>query len=391
MDSLPTLRPELVGKLNERRILRIIQAHGPMSRADVVRHSGISAPTVSKAVASLLTTGLVEELEPITSGRGRPAPLLRSSVTGSQVIGVVLDVEECTIVSAGLNGQPFEHETLRIPTPKQYTELLDALEAGIQKLRSRPDVTTLGIGVSVPGLIDARLGLGVLSPNLPMTNGQKPAEDLQARLGLETTMLQESHALCLAERMYGEAKTLANFAMVDVGVGVGLGVMSGGRIVSGHHGFAGEIGHMTIVPRGGPKCGCGNTGCLETVAGDKALADRIAKTLGKPLTVEEAYQQIAQNPDRFREEISETEFYLSLGLAAILNLFNPTTIFLYTKLGTADPHFWQHIREAVRERALAPNFQECELRPASATKAQGALAGIIRHITNAVAEGYAEG
>src|SRR5258708_10817132 len=107
-----------------------------------------------------------------------------------------------------------------------------------------------------------------------MTDGRSPAQDLAARLGVECNVLQESHALCLAERHYGLAKGLDDFAMLDVGTGVGLGVMSGGRLLTGHSGLAGELGHITAVADGGRRCGCGNHRCLGTVASDSALAWR---------------------------------------------------------------------------------------------------------------------
>ena len=124
----------------------------------------------------------------------------------------------------------------------------------------RAGVKTLGLGVSLPGLVDDRRGRGVLSPNVPLTDGHAPAADLAERLGMPCVLLQESHALCLAERDYGLAKGLDDFAVLDVSTGIGLGVMLGGRLLKGHSGLAGEIGHVTAVPEGGRKCGCGNYG-----------------------------------------------------------------------------------------------------------------------------------
>src|SRR5262249_25499959 len=152
------------------------------------------------------------------------------------------------------------------PTPASYAELLDALVRQAGELIDHPGTTTLGVGISMPGLIDYRQQRGVLSPNVPITNGHSPAFDLGRRLGVACVMLQEAHALCLAERYYGNARGLDDFAMLDVNVGVGLGVMSGGRLLTGHRGMAGEIGHITVSED--RLCGCGNRGCLETMASD---------------------------------------------------------------------------------------------------------------------------
>ena len=186
-----TWRPQLLGKLNERHVFRVVQAHGPMSRAEVARRSGVSPPTASKAVASLMSAGLLEEVAPPGAARGRPAPLLRLAVERAQVLGVEIDAGTCRVTAAGLDGVPRSGASRTVVTPDNYAELLDALAVACAELVDRPGVTTLSVGVSLPGLIDDRLGRGVLSPNLPLTDGQRPAHDLGARLNLEAVLVHE--------------------------------------------------------------------------------------------------------------------------------------------------------------------------------------------------------
>jgi predicted NBD/HSP70 family sugar kinase len=379
-------RPQLLGKLNERHVFRVLQAHGPMSRAEVARRSGVSPPTASKAVASLLGAGLIEEVAPPGAARGRPAPLLRLAVERAQVLGVEIDAEGCRVTAAGLDGVPRPGAVRELPTPATYPALIDALTAACGEL-ARPGVTTLSVGVSLPGLIDDRLGRGVLSPNLPMTDGRTPARDLGERLGLDAVLVHEVQALLLAERLGGEAAQLADFAVLDVGVGVGLGVFAGGRPMTGRTGHAGEIGHMTVVPDGGRSCGCGNTGCLETVAADGALARRVGRKLGRAVTVAEALEVVGHRPDDFRGELDATARAIALGVAAVVNLFNPATVFLHSRVLARDPGFLPAVRAAAAERALPPNWADCRLAAATGTKARGAVAAAVRHLTDAVAAG----
>lgn len=385
MDRL-TLRPSLVGKLNEREILRIIQTHGPLSRADVVRRSGLSAPTVSKAVASLLMAGLLEESAAPGTARGRPAAMLRVASETAQVLGVVIDASHCEVVSAGLDG--ILHATIdAFPTPSTYAMLLDELTVRCRERAAKPGVTTLGLGVSLPGLIDYRRGCGVLSPNVPLTDGHAPAEDLGQRLELDGVLLQESHALCLAERHYGLAVGLRDFAMLDVGTGVGLGVMSGGRLLTGHSGLAGEIGHVTAVADGGRKCGCGNTGCLETVASDTALAWRVSQRLRRVVSVDEVIELAKTDPTGFADELADTARYLAVGAAVVVNLFNPATLFIHSHLFEADATLFDRVVAKTKARALPPSFSDCRIVRAKGNKRQGAVAGAIQHLTNSVVPG----
>jgi N-acetylglucosamine repressor len=382
--AVTTIRPALVGKLNERQILRVLQARGPLSRAEVARESGLSAPTVSKAVASLLRAGLLEEAGASEPARGRPASKLRLANTSAQVLGIAIDAGHCEAVSAGLDGDL--HADLRtVLTPDSYPKLLDALEATARSLMAKPGITTLGLGLSLPGLVDNRKGCGVLSPNVPMTDGRRPAEDLARRLGVACVLLQESHALCLAERHYGLAKGMDDFAALDVGTGIGLGVMSGGRLLTGHTGMAGEIGHVTAVAEGGRPCGCGNRGCLETVASDSALAARASDKLGRKVDVDEVIDLVKTGRVDLAREMAEAVRYLVVGVAAVINLFNPATLFIHSRLFEIDAGLFDEVVRQAGARALPPSFAECRVVRAKGSKRQGAVAGIIQHLTNAVA------
>lgn len=379
-----TIHPAVVGKLNERRVLRLLQTRGPLSRAEVARESGISAPTVSKAVASLLRAGLLEETDAPELARGRPAPRLRLATASAQVLGIAIDAGRCEVVSAGLDGVLHDDVTV-VPTPKTYPELLARLEEAAREMMARPGVTTLGVGVSLPGLVDSRAGRGVLSPNVPMTNGHAPAADLAQRLGVDCTLLQESHALCLAERHYGLAKGVDDFAVLDVGTGVGLGVMLGGRLLKGRAGLAGEVGHVTAVANGGRRCGCGNTGCLETVASDSALAYRASQKLGRLVTADEVIELARGGTVDLTAELAELAGYLAIGVAAVINLFNPAVVFIHSPLFDIDPGLLDRVVERVGQRALPPSFAECRVLRAEGSKRQGAVAGIIQYLTDAVA------
>src|SRR3954447_19137810 len=104
MSTMPRLQPSLLGRMNERQVLQVLQGQGPLSRAEMARHLGLSAPTVSKAVASLLHAGLLEESAPRERPIGLRATKLRLATQTAQVIGLVLDAGQCLVVPAGLDG-----------------------------------------------------------------------------------------------------------------------------------------------------------------------------------------------------------------------------------------------------------------------------------------------
>ena len=376
----------LLRRMNERRLLDAILQHGPLSRTALCRMAGMAAPTITKAVDSLLRRGLLEE-SAVSEHRerkiGRPVRLLQLSSRSATVIGIVIDAERCTVVSAGLDGRHAEQDAIRFATPGRYADLLDELEALCRSIAARVEGRLHGIGISVPGLVDARLAQVVFSPNLHILDRQNPARDLQDRLAVPCRMFQESHALCLGESMFGAARGLADFAMLDVSTGLGLGVMSGGRLLTGSSGLAGELGHVRVDPRG-VRCGCGNRGCLETLATDSALARLVSEKLGRVFSTEDVLAGIRDGTIVADDAIERTIEHLAMAASAVINIFNPSTLFVHGgMLSTNDavyPRFLDHLKQA----ALTPSLTACRIVKARGSKRTGALAGIIENMTSAI-------
>jgi N-acetylglucosamine repressor len=374
----------LLRRINERRLLEAIQRHGPSSRAALTRVSGLTAPTVSKAVDSLLRRGLVEELDPAEQALGRPGRLVRMAAASATVLGAVIDAGTCCVVATGLYGAVTEERTIRFVTPASYPALLDAVEETCRTLIHSSAVVVHGIGLSVPGLVNERLHEIVFSPNLHLLDKHNPARDLETRLGVPCVLVQESDALVLGEWLYGDARGLDDFAVLDAATGLGLGVMSGGRLLAGHSGMAGEVGHITVVPDG-VRCGCGNRGCLETLATDAALVRLIGEKFAKPVSLAAVADLLTTRPADFQHELRTVTEYLAIAIAAVINIFNPTTLFVHGELLAGSPERFARVLERVRQRTLTASLADCTIVATKSSKRQGAVAGIIHHLTNACA------
>ena len=373
--------PGLLRRMNERRILETIQNQGSLSRAALVRRTGISPPTVSKLVRSLIAARLLEEGEMLDSAAGRPARSLRLADTGVQVLGAVVDIKECAIAATGLDGRLRDEQTLRFPTPDSYEQLLTELNQQARRLTSRrAKRATLALGLSVPGLIDRREQKVTLSSNLHLLEGHYLAADLQKRLRTPTFLMHENDAMCLGERAFGQARGMDNFAFVDATFGLGAAIMSGGRLVHGHNGLAGEIGHITVDPAG-LRCGCGNTGCLETIANDSALAARISERIGRPLKIDQVIELARSGELDAEAEVRRAIEYLAIAIAAVVNIFNPAAVFLQSRMLDIRKGLFETLLELVGRRALGPSLTACKILRGSSSKLQSAVAGTIHHLT----------
>lgn len=376
------IQPRLLRRMTVRRVLDLLRENGPSSRADLTRCSGISAPTVSKAVTTLLEQGLVEE-GPATQGSlGRPGTVLRLARDRAQVLGVVLDKDQCSLTSAGLDGEPRTKQHRCFTTPETYEGLIERLADEVQTFTQRSKVRTLGVGLSIPGLINRREQRAVLSPNLHVTDGHRPDEDLSRRLNIDCVMYQETHVLCLAERFYHASEPLDDFAMLEIGTGLGLGVFTGGRLLEGHSGLAGELGHITVVPNG-RLCGCGNRGCLETMATDRALTQMVSERLKRMVDLE-AVQELLESEDELTNQDFNTVCeYVSIAMSAAINLFNPATLFVHGRLFDVRPGVFERVCELAQKRSLGPSSADCRIRRARGSKAEGAIAAAIQLVMSA--------
>lgn len=371
-----TPRPSTLKRINMRRFLDELRQRGPSTRAELTRATGVTPPTSSNIIADLLETGLLEESDGRAAAKGRPGKVFRLASASAFIVGATIDVEKCAVAPAGLDGKPKKAETLSFATPPSYEALLDALQNAVQALQDGRSGRCLGLGLSVPGLVEERLGRVAFSPNLQFTNGRSLGPDLEARLGVQVVCTQEEHALCLAEQNLGEAKRLSDFVVLDITSGMGMGVVCGGRYMSGRDGFAGEIGHTTVEPEG-PLCGCGNHGCLETLATDKSFLAAVRTRLRTKISLDEVADLVRQGYVDVSQELDSALRYLSIGLASIVNIFNPEAVIIHGKILDLQEDVLPRLTEAMRSRALGPSSEHVQILHAHGAKQDGALAGLL--------------
>lgn len=372
MTTQGKIQPGLLGRINEWRVLRTIQRHGPLSRAELARATAITAPTASKAVEALVREGWLIETDDPDIRRGRPAKKLCLPGAEAQVLGLVVDWPQCRLVVGGLDGE-LRNERY-FSTPATYAELLEVTQTWARERMALPGVRTYGLCVALPGLIDYTEQRCLLSPNVHITDNQTPARDLAAQLGLECVVIHEGHALCLAERQGGGAQSLDDFALMDLSTGVGLPVVVRGQHFTGHRGLAGELGHITVNPNG-RRCGCGNIGCLETEISDPALQQALGAA-----TLEET---VARYNAGETETIDARLDYMAIGIAAAIHLYNPSTLFLNSRLLRDCPTLLPKLRKQLAVRTLRPALEDCQILLAQGNKSQGVIVGVIEHLTNA--------
>jgi N-acetylglucosamine repressor len=371
--------PGLLRRMNARRVLETILQAGPASRAELTRHTGISPPTMSLLVRQLTDAGYLEPDPERPTGTGRPGRRFRLATESAYVLGAVVDIGLCTVLATGLDGCCEPGLRLSFPTPPDYPGLLGCLASGLNQLRTLRSGVCKGVGITVPGLVDSQEFRVQFSPNLHLLDGQSPGHDLQQQLQLPVAGLQEEHALSLAAQMFGQARGCQDFLLIDLSAGFGMGAFCNGAYLHGCSGYGGEIGHITVKPDG-ELCGCGNRGCLETVATDRALAQAYSEHWGAATSIHQVIERIQSRDEDAGPILEQTLDYLALGVAAAINIFNPELVLLHGQMFDVEDDVLERLTERVHHRALAPSMRSCRIARTGADKPQAAIAGIIEDL-----------
>jgi glucokinase len=230
--------------------------------------------------------------------------------------------------------------------------VISDMVAAIEKLRDQTGSGLVGIGMGVAGFILIEKGIIVGSNNLPAFEGYALRDDIERRLGTTVVLENDANAAALGEKWIGAGKGVDDLVLLTLGTGIGGGIISGGRVLHGHVGMAGEIGHVTVVPDGNP-CGCGNRGCLEKHASATAISG-MAKVigLGADLTSQQVYDLAVAGDEKARRIFEAMGRYLGVALATLVNIFNFP---LYLLSGGPLPA-WEFFAPAMLEEARWRSF-----------------------------------
>lgn len=252
-------------------------------------------------------------------------------------IGVDVGGTNLRVAAIDLHGQIVERIRLATDVQSGRDAVLHEMVTAVTELRARHscEERLVGIGFGVPGLIYLEEGKVRESPNLPGWENYPIRDQIEQRLGVRVFLDNDANAAALGEKWMGMGREVDSLAMLTLGTGVGGGVVQNGRIWHGFLGMAGELGHITITPDG-PRCGCGNHGCLETLASANAIvrmareAIRDGRSPGlaelarehSELTSEMVYHTAVEGEQAARHVFTTVGRALGIALADLVNIFN---------------------------------------------------------------------
>ncbi len=306
------------------------------------------------------------------------------------VLGIDIGGTNLVVGSVAEDGSAL-HALGSEPTDAEAGErdVLDRLIALAQRTiaqtkREVPDAEIIGVGVGAPGPLDTKSGIVLLTPNLGWVNLPLRAI-IHDRLKLPASLDNDANCAVLGEWWRGAARGSRNAIGITIGTGIGGGIILDGRLYHGSSDCAGEIGHTTIDSEG-RRCKCGNYGCLEAYASGPNIAlraceeinagaeSRLSKYVDGDLTritAQTVYQAAHDGDELAMDVVNDTAKFLGIGIANLLNIFNPEVVVVCGGVTLAGEHLFAPLRREVTRRAFKPAVSVCRIVPCELTGTAG--------------------
>ena len=365
----------LLKQINKLLILKTILDNKMISRAKISRLVDLNKATVSNLTDELIKEGYIVEKGYGKSKGGRRPVLLQVNKDVGSIIGIDLGVDYIHVILSNFIGEIIFEEYVNIKMEEPKEKLLNLLFNLIEKAIVNAPPTPkgiLGIGIGVPGIVEKESGIVLIAPNLKWKNVHLKSI-IEQRFNLPVYIDNEANAGALGEKWFGEWGKISDLIYLSVGIGLGAGIIIDNKLFRGAAGFAGEVGHTTINFQD-DVCSCGNIGCLENFASERALLSVIKKLVkegaeDRYISCENIHEitpsqiiQAAMDGSRIcRMAVLEVAEKMAIGIANLVNIFNPEIVIVGNKASFFGDLFLEKLREVVNQKSFIAQFYDLKI------------------------------
>jgi len=350
-------RSETVRRANLSAIVRELHNSGPLSRSELVSRTGLTRSAIRGLIGELVAADLVSEERALPLGTpGRPSPVVRLNTDRAVVLALEIAVDSLAVAVVGLGGEVLD--LVRVDRPRGHLSV-DAIVADLVELatgiRGGPPAAQalIGVGVAVVGVVRRSDGFVPMAPNLGWRDvalGERLARALETTVPI--AVANEADLGALAEHRRGAAVGADHVLFISGEVGVGGGLIVDGRPLTGVAGYGGELGHIPVNPAG-VACRCGSVGCWETEVGAGALLKRAGHSAdGGRAEVEAVFREAQVGSPMALRALDDVGRWLGLGLAGLVNVFNPQLVVLGGLFGRIYPFVARTLQSELERLAL---------------------------------------
>ncbi|GEN56548.1 xylose repressor [Halolactibacillus alkaliphilus] len=345
----------IVKQENKALVLNTIIEETPISRAKVAQVTGLNKGTVSSLVSELIDNHFVTESGPGASSGGRRPVMLLFNQTAGFTIALDLGVGYIDAALTDLTGSIITKKHMKLHERqfnKVFTYIVDVINNLIEAMPKSP-YGLVGIGIGVPGVVNHN-GEILLAPNLNWKNIHLE-HALHDVFNVPVIVENEANAAAYGEMRFGFKTPPEHMLYLSIGMGIGMGMVLDKTLYTGLNGFAGEMGHITVV-KDGINCRCGNTGCFERYASEQALLEQAIKrglvSGNEEMSVDLLIEKAQANHQEVIQLFKEIGQYIAIGITTMVNLFNPEQILIGNQLSKLSPWIKEDINYYVFRHAI---------------------------------------
>jgi glucokinase-like ROK family protein len=392
-----SILPLNVKNINKHTVLDLIRfSPGGISRVELARRMGVTRAAVTAIVNDLLATRIIREAGGINVHSGRPPVVLEIDPTYGYVVGIDFGASHLSIIIGDFGAHILEEAEIAIDVQEGPHICIDRADCLLRELLAKAGKELKGIlaiGVGVPGPIVADAGMVLAPPIMPGWDRFPIRDTLEKMWGCPVSLNNDSELGALGEWAAGAGRGEQNLAYIKIGTGIGAGLLLGGQIYQGITGSAGEIGHLTIEENG-PLCACGNHGCLEAIAGGRAIAEQAREAAHsdqrtqliniKPIesiTARNVAAAARLGDLRSQQILSRAGTYVGIAIAGVVNMFNPGMVIIGGGVAQSGDILLEPIRLAVQRRSLPAATRAVRITTAMLGRRSSSMGAIIQAIS----------
>jgi len=386
-------------KYHKSLILKSVYKDGDLSRLDISRKTGLSTATVSRLVDCLISDQLLAERQPVASLKGRPMKPVFFNGGQHFLIGIDLGTTYIRGVLANLSFEIIKEIEVVTESHKEPEYVLAKVAQVIRNLANTSLIDSkriIGVGMAVAGIINLSTGIVEYSPAFNWRN-----IDLRSFMELEVPYPvyfdNVNRAMALGELTFGMGPKYDDLICINVGYGIGAGIVIGRKLFYGTDGMAGEFGHIPVLGDEQVSCTCGKKNCLTAYASGDAIArraqialltnhDSILHSVPENELESKHVAEAATKGDPLAITVfTEAMGYLGRAISGLLNIFNPQTIIIGGGVSLSGPIFWETLKPVIEENVFDHRSTKYNIKPASHpghSAIYGALAMVLQEILN---------
>jgi predicted NBD/HSP70 family sugar kinase len=373
-------------------MLDVIRRAGTVTRTQLAAETGLSRTTVAQRIDGLISRNLVHEIGEGPSTGGRPPSALAFNGRAGLVFAADLGATHARVALADLTGQTVADLTGEIEIARGPQEVLDWVEQRFDELLGIAGVAddqVRAMGIGVPGPVEFVTGRPVSPPIMPGWDGFAIPARLRERVAVPVLVDNDVNIMALGEH-WKTWPHVDDLMFVKVGTGIGCGFVARSEIYRGAQGAAGDIGHIRVSGHDDVLCECGNTGCLEAIAGGRALVRAVRDVgLDAQSSRDVVDLVLAHNPEIVRL-VRQAGRHLGEVVAGLVNAFNPEVIVIGGDIADAHEQLFAGVRETVYQRSTPLATRHLQIVPRSLGDRAGVTGAAVMAIEHILAPGMVD-